>query len=141
MSGSALIDTGAMLALLDRRDRWHTICVDAIHQLRLPLIASEAVLTEVFHLIGDGRHEIEAAWKFVRSGAIVLAPIHDSELGYLHDLMSCYGDRPMDFANATLVFLAQRESLSTIFTVDRADFEIYRINGRSRFRIVPTTRP
>ena len=45
---NGLIDTGAILALLDRSDRWHTVCVDAFRQLRLPLLTSEAVLTEVF---------------------------------------------------------------------------------------------
>ena len=55
--------------------------------------------------------------------------------------MSHYWDRPMDFADATLVYLAKREALSTIFTVDLADFETYRIEGRRRFRIVPGTRP
>ena len=37
---------------------------------RLPLLTSEAVLTELFHLVGDSREEVEAAWKFVRSGAL-----------------------------------------------------------------------
>jgi uncharacterized protein len=45
--------------------------------------------------------------------------------------------RPIDFAYATLVHLARRESLSTVFTVDHDDFETYRIDGRRRFRIVP----
>jgi len=51
--------------------------------------------------------------------------------------MSRYSDRPMDFADATLVHLAQRESLSTIFTIDHDDFETYRIHGRRRFRVIP----
>jgi uncharacterized protein len=123
MTANALIDTGAILALLDRRDRWHRVCVDAFEQLRLPLVTSEAVLTELFHLVGDSRHEMEAAWRFVRSGAIVLAPIEDSELSQVQALMSRYSDRPMDFADATLVYLAKRETLSTVFTVDHADFD------------------
>jgi predicted nucleic acid-binding protein len=51
--------------------------------------------------------------------------------------MARYADRPMDFADATLVHLAQRESLTTVFTVDHGDFETYRIGSRRRFRIVP----
>jgi predicted nucleic acid-binding protein len=141
MRGNALIDTGAILALLDRRDRWHAVCTDAFHQLRLPLVTSEAVLTELFHLAGDSRMEMEAAWQFVRTGAIVLATIEDSELRHVQALMSRYWDRPMDFADATLVYLAKRESQPTILTVDHADFETYRIEGRRRFRILPGKRP
>ena len=141
MAADALVDTGAILSLLDRTDRWHGVCVDAFQQLRLPLITSEAVLTELFHLVGDSRHEMETAWNFLRSGAIRLAVIDDSELPDIHALMSRYSDRPMDFADATLVYLARREGVSTVFTVDHADFNTYRIEGRRRFRIFPAARP
>jgi len=141
MSGNALIDTGALLALLDRTDRWHRICTETIQQLRLPLITSEAVLTELFHLVGDSRAEMEGAWKLLRSGAVTMLPIDDSELYAVHALMSRYWDRPMDFADATLVYLAKREALSTVFTVDFRDFETYRIDGRRRFRVYPAKRP
>jgi predicted nucleic acid-binding protein len=141
MAANALIDTGAMLALLDRTDRWHRPCLQAFEQLRLPLMTSEAVLTELFHLVGESRHEMEAAWRLIRSGAITLAAIENSELPQMHTLMSRYADRPMDFADATLVYLAKRETLSTVFTVDHADFETYRIEGRRRFRVVPEIRP
>jgi predicted nucleic acid-binding protein len=141
MSANALIDTGAILALLDRTDRWHRICTETFRQLRLPLITSEGVLTELFHLVGDSRKEMEAAWKFLRCGALVMLPIEDWELPDIRTLMSRYWDRPMDFADATLVHLAKRESLSTVFTVDRGDFETYRIDGRRRFRVLPASSP
>ena len=54
MAVSGLIDTGAILALLDRDDRWHDACVEEFASLRLPLLTSPAVLTELFHL-GTGR--------------------------------------------------------------------------------------
>jgi len=137
MAADALVDTGAILEWLDRTDRWHAVCVDTFYQLRLPLVTSEAVLTELFHLVGDSRREMETAWKFIRSGAIRLAVIEDSELPEIQTLMSRYWVRPVDFADATLVYLARRERLSTIFTVDHADFNTYRIEGRRRFRILP----
>jgi uncharacterized protein len=138
---SALVDTGAILALLDRNDRWHHVCVNAFQQMRLPLMTSQAVLTELCHLTGGSRREMEAAWKFVRSGALCLAEIKETELPHLNILMSRYADRPMDFSDATLVFLARRESLSCILTVDHADFSTYRIEGKRQFRIVPRNSP
>ena len=140
MAAEGLIDTGALLALLDRSDRWHVACAEAIRHLRLPLLTSIAVLTELFHLVGDSRAEMESAWKLVRSGALVLATIEDAELADVHALMSRYWDRPMDFADATLVYLARRENLTTILTVDHGDFETYRIEGKRRFRILPARR-
>jgi len=137
MAGNAIIDTGAMLALLDRNDRWHGRCTAAFSQLRLPLWTSEAVLTELFHLVGDNAREVRAAWKFVRSGALTVAVMGDDDLPALDAMMHQYQDRPMDFADATLVRIAERESVALILTIDHDDFETYRIHGRRRFRIVP----
>ncbi|MCP4653998.1 MAG: type II toxin-antitoxin system VapC family toxin [bacterium] len=137
MIPKGLIDTGAILALLDRSDRWHSRCVQAFESLRLPLATSAAVLAEVFHLVGDHPREVAAAWGFLRSGAVTVLPIGDGDLGELEALMEKYRDRPMDFADATLVHLARRESLVTVFTVDNDDFETYRIEGKRRFHVVP----
>lgn len=115
--------------------------MDALEQLRLPLLTSEAVLTELFHLVGDSRYEMEGAWRFVRSGAVVLGAIEDLELSHVRSLMLRYGDRPMDLADATLMYLARREGLATVFTVNHADFDTYRIEGRHRFRVLPADRP
>ena len=141
MAAAALIDTGAILALLDPDDPWHGSCETAFRQLSLPLVTSEAVLTETFHLISRSRRSKETAWKFLRSGAIVLGSIEDSELLRLKRLMDEYWDRPMDFADATLVHLANRESLSAILTIDQADFATYRLEGKKRFHVLPIERP
>ena len=134
----ALADAGALLACLDRGDPWHQRCRDAFGQFRLPLSTSSAVLTELFHLVGDNRREVELAWAFIRAGAMTVLPISDRDLPDIEALMRKYHDRPMDFADATLVHLAQRESLSTVFTIDRDDFETYRVGGRKRLRILPS---
>jgi len=134
-----LIDTGAILALLDRGDRWHRLCAEAFRTIALPLATSAAVLAELFHLLEP--HEVPVGWRFVRSGAVVVLPIADTDLADLEALMHRYSDRPMDFADATLVHLANRESLATVFTVDHDDFETYRIGAKRRFQILPERRP
>jgi predicted nucleic acid-binding protein len=133
----ALADTGALLAYLDSSDPWHERCRDAFQEIRLPLSTSSAVLTELFHLVGDHPREVELAWAFIRSGAVTVLPISDRDLPDLEALMRKYHDCPMDFADATLVHLAQRESLSTVFTIDHDDFATYRVGGRKRLRILP----
>lgn len=138
---SALADTGALLALLDRDDRWHGACVAAFGTLRLPLATTAAVLAELFHLVGDDRREVATTWTLLRSGAITVSPIDDNDLPALDALMARYHDRPMDFADATLVHVARRESLTAIFTIDHDDFETYRIDGKKRFRILPDRLP
>ncbi len=111
--------------------------MSTLSQLRLPLVTTEAVLTELFHLVGPDLHQQRTARRFVHSGMLTLSSITDHDLPEIVSLMERYSDRPMDFADATLVHLAQREHISTVFTIDFADFETYRIAGRQRFRIVP----
>jgi len=137
MAASALLDTGAILAILNREDRWHKACVQALLQLRKPLLTSEAVLTETLYMISAHEYRLEAAWGFLRSGILTLGAIADADLPALERLMHRYRDRPMDFADATLVHLAERESLITVLTVDVSDFQTYRIQGTKRFRILP----
>jgi uncharacterized protein len=134
---AGLIDAGAILAILEADDQWHSVCLEALQSVQIPLLTTEAVLAELFHLIGKSAHKIDRAWNFVRSGALTVRPIEDSDLPTLRALMVQYRDRPMDFADATLVHLAARESLSLILTIDHEDFETYRIGGRKRFNILP----
>ena len=137
MHAAGLLDTGALLALLDRDDQWHSRCAAAFPTLRLPLATTSAVLAEFFHLLGSNPRDLAHAWRFLRSGAVTVLPITDDDTPHLERLMLQYADRPMDLADATLVRLAERESLSVVFTIDHDDFATYRIKGRSRFRVVP----
>ena len=59
----------------------------------------------------------------------------------LENLMTRYQDRPMDFADATLVYSAERESIEIVFTLDQSDFATYRIGGKRKFHILPIERP
>jgi predicted nucleic acid-binding protein len=135
-----LIDTGAILALVDRNDKWHVSCVETYNHNRLPWLTTEAVLTEAFHLVQRNLRDERPIWTLLHAGAIVISAIANEELPQVHALIGQYADRPMDFADATLVYLAARESLSLILTIDHDDFETYRIGGRKRFTILPGRR-
>ena len=137
MAASALVDTGVILALVDRNDRWHKSCVEVYDKIPLPLLTTEAVLAEVFHLTYRNLRDVRGVWTLLRSGAIRMASIEHDELAEIRSLMDDYADRPMDFADATLVHLAGREAISLILTIDHHDFETYRIGGRKKFMILP----
>jgi hypothetical protein len=91
--------------------------------------------------MGPRSRKLETTINFIRSGVLTIGTIGDGDLPNLMRLVKQYRDCPMDFADATLVHLAERESLNTILTVDFSDFETYRIEGRKRFRILPVSRP
>jgi len=131
-----LVDTGAILALVDPSDSWHLPCREALAaEVRFPRVATSAVLTEAFHFaLKKGFRQ--RVWDFVR-GSVVMASIANRELPALDLLMARYADRPMDFADATLVHVAGREGLRTILTIGHDDFETYRIGRNAKFRILP----
>ena len=134
---AGLIDTGAILALVDRDDRWHESCVETYNHNRLPWLTTEAVLTETFYLVQRNLRDDRAIWRLLRAGAIRMSAIANEELPQIQALMSEYADRPMDFADATLVHLAARERVSVILTIDHDDFETYRLPGRKKFTVLP----
>jgi uncharacterized protein len=140
MKPSALVDSSAILALLNRRDYWHNACIAAFEAVGAPLLCSEAVVTEVFHLLGKVPGGREGFWVLLRSRAIRVARIEEAEYPKLEKLMLKYADRWMDFADATLVHLAEREELDLILTLDVKDFSTYRIRGRKPFRVMPEPR-
>jgi uncharacterized protein len=49
--------------------------------------------------------------------------------------MAQYADCPMDFADSTLVVLAEDLQTNIVLTTDRREFSVYRIAGRRRFSL------
>ena len=132
-----LVDTGAILAVVDVTDRWHETCVEALRRVRYPLVTTPAVLTEAFYFAVRRGNFRRAVWDFMRASRVTISAITDADRPALEALMHRYADRPMDFADATLVHVAERENLRTILTIDHSDFETYRIGRSARFRILP----
>jgi hypothetical protein len=132
-----LVDAGALIALLDRDDRHHDQCVATLKRLHDPLATVWPALTEAMHLLGDVPAGRDALCDMVFDGALELVDIEPAALVRLKELMRKYRDLPMDFADAALVYAAERERLTHILTFDR-HFTIYRLPRRGRFTVLPT---
>jgi uncharacterized protein len=131
-----LVDAGPLVALLDRRDRNHARSVEALRDIVDPLITVWPALVEAMYLL-ETWMEQAALWAMVESGPIRFAPLDDDDVPRLRELMAKYRDLPMELADAALVHVAERDGYRRIFTLDRRDFEIYRVAGRERFTILP----
>jgi hypothetical protein len=66
-----------------------------------------------------------------------LLPLAGAEAEAIAAVMQQYADIHPQLADAALVYLAHREQIETIFTLDRRDFSIYRSGRKRTFRIVP----
>jgi len=134
---SLLLDTGALVTLLDRGQRDHQVFAEFFDGWPGPVVSTEAVLTEATHLLGRVAGGRTACIDFFIAGGATLVPQTRATLERCRALVECYADVPMDFADATLVALAEDLGTNLVFTTDRRDFSIYRIGGRRRFKILP----
>lgn len=119
-SGTHLLDSGALVSLLDRSQGRRREFTDFFETWAGQVVTTEAVLAESTHLL---------------AGGALLVPATAGSLRRARDLMKRYADCPMDFADASLVVLAEDIGTNLVLTTDRRDFSIYRLAGRKRFRI------
>jgi len=130
-----LVDTGPLVALFDPGDGDHDHCKQTLKTISEPLCSTLPVLTEAFHLLDPGSHGSQTLMDFITAGGLHVIFLDDSSLARSFELMVQYADRPMDLADASLVVLAETLGLHKVFTIDRNDFQTYRI--RQGHRHVP----
>lgn len=131
------LDTGVLVALLDKSERNHERCVSFFKAFKGKLYTTEPVLTEAVYLLGPSLKAQQACIEFLVKGGTTLIPQTVESLTRSSALMAKYKDIPMDFADATLVALAEEIGTDEILTLDRRGFNAYRIGGKTAFRIWP----
>lgn len=130
-----LVDAGPLIAIVDAEDASHERCVRVLERIREPLFTVWPAVTEAMHLVGAAAHE--RLWNVVEHAPMRFATLDASDVPAVRALMKKYADIPMDLADAALVHVAAREGIHTVFTVDRADFGLYRLPGGRRLRLLP----
>jgi len=132
-----LIDTGPLVALLSERDQHHAICVEAARFLRGSFCTSWPVVTEATYLLRDRPNVVQTLLRRVHAGRIVLLPLGPVDFPGIADILARYSDQGFDLADASLMYLAEREAIETVFTTDRRHFSIYRSPAGAPLTIVP----
>ena len=137
MTRTVLIDTGPLVALLNRRDRYHQWTIEQWADVTLPLLTCEPVLTEACFLVRALPGGSAAVLELVGRGALKVAYSVEPDVETLARLMSRYANVPMSLADACLVRMAEQHPASSVLTLDR-DFRVYRAHGR---RVIPAVMP
>ena len=134
-----IADTGFWVGLFDNKDAAHLSCKGFLAQCRDPLITTESVLTETVHLLNQRRYH-QIALDFLA----LLVQLQERQLFSIFtsggenlprqlQLMRQYADLPMDYADASLVLLAEHLGHGRIVSTDRRDFRTYRWKNRQPF--------
>lgn len=123
-----IADTGFWIALMHRGDRNHGAAVGAFSNVNEPLITTTAVMVETCYLL-QREFGARGAVRFVNEvdqGLAELFEICADDLSRISSLMKRYSSLPMDFADASLVLLAEKLGHGRILSTDKRDFGTYR---------------
>jgi len=131
-----ITDTGFFIALFNAKDRHHQAAISVLYQLTEPLITTQSVIQETYYLLGARGGGLRQQIAFLTDIAESAFQVFNLELIHfprMVALLQQYSDLPMDYADASLVVLAEQLGHGRILTVDRRDFSIYRWNNRNPF--------
>jgi predicted nucleic acid-binding protein len=129
-----IVDTGFLVAFGRSADPLHHHAVSFLRRYSGRLITVAAVIVEASFFLSVRSKQPLLDWVHAGGLAVVETPV--SAYPDLSAIIGKYEDREIDFADAALVWLADQSGVRSILTVDRADFEVYRLKGRKRFRLV-----
>ena len=128
-------DTGFWVALFDRKDAFHAVAYQRLQELDEPLLVTLPVVTEACHLL-QKRVGQEKALAFLRGhqrGVFQVFDLGEAYFPRILELMRQYASLPMDFADASLVILAENLGHGRILSTDQRDFQTYRWKNRHPF--------
>jgi predicted nucleic acid-binding protein len=134
---TVLLDTGPLVAFLNRRDRYHSWAVERLSEIEPPLYTCESVISEACFLLQLQKGGREAVLELVQRGLLVVSFDLQSEAASVKKLVARYANVPMELADACLVRMSELHPDSILLTID-SDFGIYRKNGRS---VISTSMP
>lgn len=132
-----LLDTGPLVAYLAARDPAHHEVVECLNSFSGQLVTTSAVITEAMYFVSTSTAGPRLLAEFVgASGTRVYDFSQAAALRAAAALMTQYSDTPMDYADATLVLLAQAVNVNEIVTLDRRGFSAYRLKRKQPFKLV-----
>jgi predicted nucleic acid-binding protein len=132
-----LTDTGPLVAILSPNDHNHVRCLSVWKELPNPLLTCWPVITEAAWMLRMRPQAVKKMLEGIQNGIVELAEFCCSEAGRISEVLEQYESLRPQFADAALVYLAHREDIETIFTLDRRDFSVYRNSRKKPFYLLP----
>jgi predicted nucleic acid-binding protein len=135
MLNTILIDAGPLIALFDKDDNYHKKIIEFIENKNFKFITTSAVITEVSYMLNFNIEVQIAFFEWIMKEGVLLQEIEQKDFSRIVELTKKYKDRPMDFADATLVVAAEKTGIKQIISID-SDFDIYRLPKKVRIENV-----
>ncbi len=132
-----LIDTGPLVAILNARDTAHPICAGLMPQFRLPLLTTWAVIAEAAWLLRNVPHGVPQLLGLIDAGIVACPELGFDAARWMSDVIAKYADLHPQLADVSLLYLAEREDITDVFTLDRRDFTVYHTSNGQSFTLHP----
>jgi predicted nucleic acid-binding protein len=139
MKKNVLLDTGPLVASLNRRDGFHEWAKAQLARIEPPLLTCEAVLAEACFLLRQTAGGNEAILELILRGIVELPFAVDAQTEALIRLMKKYSDVPISLADACLVRMSELYADSAVLTLD-THFKLYRRHGRQTIPVLMPAR-
>ena len=137
MTSQAVADTGPLVAVVRSREKAHKKCAATLKTFRPPLLTCWPVLTEAAWLLRQEPGGMKAIGGLITSGLVKLVELDETALAWIIAFMDRYASAKAQMADAALMYIAEREGIDTVFTLDRRDFSIYRTTDGRALAMVP----
>lgn len=137
MTRGVIVDTGPLVAYLNKRDTWHDWAVAQLATVAPPLETCEAVFSEATFLLRADPRGSDALLELLERDLLSCAFQLDDAVEHVRRLMKRYQNVPMSLADACLVRMTEERRASVVLTLDR-DFRHYRRLGR---QVIPLISP
>ena len=137
MIDRVLIDTGPLVAIFSDEDEHHGRCIEALKALSSPLFTCWPVVTEAAWLLRKRPQSLYRMFGGFDGTFVSFFPLTGDDLTAITAIMRRYEDAGIQFADAALAHLAEREGIRTVFTTDRRDFSIIRLKRNRSLRLIP----
>ena len=134
----AVADTGFVVALLNRLDTMHN-SVRPVYTQQKQILLPQTVLAEVAYLVGRnaGSATLVAFLKGLSASRFILVALTDQDVIRVAEILDDYADSRIDFVDATVMAIAERENITTVLTLDRRDFSLFRPKHCLNFTLLP----
>lgn len=131
------MDTGPIVAILSASDEYHQVCTEQLREIRGPLLTCWPVITEAAWLLRTYPRALALLLSSFTARLFELASLEETDLSGIAAILARYKELKIQLADASLVHLANREGIETIFTLDRRDFGVLRLTRGKKFRVIP----
>ncbi len=135
-----LIDTGPLVAIFSPADRQHDLCVETLGTLAAPLMTCWPMLTEAAWLLRKNPNALVELLQAFEGGLLAALDLDAAAPAWIATFLRRYESAGIQLADAALAYLAERDDIRTLFTLDRRDFSIVRIKRNRALRLVPGLR-